>query len=88
MDYIRWVNRWMREFVSDRRFLRGWFRDVYQANILSKDHLAASIPGRGTFENWGLGQLTRLDETSWFWEVPEAEFAAARQALSAAGVLT
>jgi hypothetical protein len=87
MDFIRRVNRRMREFVSERRFLREWFRDVYPANILSQEHLAASIPGRGTLKNWGLGRLTPLEENSWLWEVPEDELVAARQALSTAGVL-
>jgi hypothetical protein len=81
------VGCWGRELLFDRRHLRGYFRDVYPANLLSAAHVDAPLGAKKTLRTVGLGKLTEIDAGLWLWTVPEEELPKARSALQQAGLL-
>jgi hypothetical protein len=81
------VAKWYWELRGPCRHLKGWFRDVYPANLLSDAHLDARLPGGRTLRTAGIGGLFPLEDGLWLWEVPDREAPAARAALAQAGLL-
>ena len=81
------VARWLDELREGRRHLRGWFRDVFPANLLSDAHVNVQLPSGQTLRDSGLGRLTPLESGLWLWELLASEMVAAREALAQAGVL-
>lgn len=81
------ISCWSREFDGRCRHLRGLFRDVYPANLLSSLHVNASV-GRGkTLLTSGWGEFARLDEAMWLWTVPEGDIPTIRAALERADLI-
>lgn len=66
---------------------RGYFRDVYPANLLSAAHVHARLGDKETLLAAGLGQLAPVEEGRWLWEVSEEELPRTRSALTQAGLL-
>jgi hypothetical protein len=87
LEHRRHVGRWFKELQKQKRHLRGWFRDVYPVNLLSEQHVQASLGEGKTLQTVGIGTLTALAANQWLWEVPEGEMAAARDVLRQAGLL-
>jgi hypothetical protein len=83
------IGCWFREllFPEDRRHLRGYFRDVYPANLLSAEHVNARLGRKKTLRTAGWGTFTPLDEGHWLWTLPEEDIPPARAALVQAGFL-
>ncbi|MBI1918882.1 MAG: hypothetical protein HYS12_29685 [Planctomycetes bacterium] len=81
------VAKWFAELSEGRRHFRGWFRDVFPANLLSEAHVNVQLQNGQTLRDAGLGRLTPLESGLWLWELLGSEMAAAREALAKAGVL-
>jgi hypothetical protein len=81
------VSCWCRELVFQRRHLKGYFRDVYPANLLSTAHVNAQLSGKETLLTAGLGKLTPIDDGLWLWTVSDEELPRARSALQQVGLL-
>src|SRR5260370_252879 len=66
------IGCWYREllFASRRRHLKGHFRDVYPANLLSAEHVQARLGGGKTLLTSGLGRLTPVDQGLWICPLP------------------
>jgi hypothetical protein len=67
------VARWAHEMEEARRYLNGWFRDVYSANILSQAHVDILTRACLNCSADGVGRLVALDKATWLWEVSDYE---------------
>ena len=67
------LSKWQVQLVTKQKYLGGWFRDVYPANLLSEEHLRAALPGGKTLETLGIGRLSLLGPGKWLWEVSDDE---------------
>ena len=83
------IGCWYREllFASRRRHLKGYFRDVYPANLLSTAHVNAPLGESKTLLTAGWGRFTPIDEGLWIWAVADEDIPKARAALHQAGLL-
>jgi hypothetical protein len=81
------IAKWMHEMGGRRRYLDGWFRTVYPANILSETHVNALLHGGVTLLEADHGCLTPLEPNRWLWEVSDAEIPVAEAALREAGLV-
>ncbi len=81
------LSKWQVQLVTKQSYLRGSFRDVYPANLLSEDHVRAILPGGKTLETLGIGRLSLLGPGKWLWEVSDDEITRARAVLREAGLL-
>jgi hypothetical protein len=81
------VQKWRHHFHRNQSYLRGSFRDVYPANLLSEAHVRAALPVGKTLESLGIGRLTLLEPGKWLWEVPNDEVPHAQAVLRQAGLL-
>jgi hypothetical protein len=77
--------------IRGTKHREGYFRHVFEINVLSPNHLKKQIDGV-SFENWveqsGHGQLEKLNEIVWLWTVPKPDRIRAAQALQRNGLLT
>lgn len=80
------VGQWLNEMGGPKRYLSGWFRDVYPANALSERHVTAVVNGKPLLHS-GIGTFSQLGDGLWLWEVPEADIPDARELIRAAGLL-
>jgi hypothetical protein len=72
------------------RHLAGYFRDVYELNLLNRAHLNAPLEGTSFAEvvrshEWG--SLEELAKGNWLWRVPRSAVGEVRRRLSGAGLL-
>jgi hypothetical protein len=81
------VAKWFHEMSGPRRYLQGWFRAAYPANILSRAHVEAPISRRRTLLTAGIGRLTPVAPNLWLWELSDQEIPAAEATLRDAGLL-
>ncbi len=86
LPYKKRVGQWFREMAGPKRYLSGWFRDVYPANALSERHVNAVVNEKPLLHS-GIGTFSQLGDGMWLWEVPEADIPTARELLRAAGLL-
>jgi hypothetical protein len=81
------LSAWWREYTGKRRHLRGLFRDVYPANLLSEKHVQAQLRDARSLLQSGLGIFEQLDPGIWLWQVPSKQIPVARAVLVEAGLL-
>ena len=79
------LSKWQVQLVTKQKYLGGWFRDVYPANLLSEEHLRAALPGGKTLETLGIGRLSLLGPGKWLWEVSDDEIPQARPSCAKRG---
>jgi hypothetical protein len=79
-----------RAMRDDPSILARKMHDVYEMNVLSRDHLDAQVKGTG-LERWivreGFGRLTQVSTDLTAWTLTQQEIAAVRPVLLDAGVL-
>jgi hypothetical protein len=90
-DEIERIGQWMRERISERRFLKGFLRDIYPDNILTRDHLSFSIDGV-PLQVWiqgnsHRGALVEIDQKRFLWRIKNDEIARIRDELRPTGML-
>jgi hypothetical protein len=73
---------WNDELNGQRRHLTGLFRAAYPANVLSDAHVQGA-----DLANARLGQLARLDDALWLWELAPEEIVPANAWLESKGLL-
>jgi hypothetical protein len=77
--------------IGGTKHREGFFRHVFEFNILSSPHVLNKIDGQ-TFESWvgqhRLGKLENLNNKVWLWTVPKSERIRAAKALQRNGLLT
>jgi hypothetical protein len=83
----RQLSQWRQDFLTTRSYLHAKLRDIYPANLLSKEHVGACLPGGKTLETLGIGRLSLLEAGQWLWEVPDQQLPAARAIMREAGLL-
>lgn len=81
------IGQWNRELRTSRRYLRGWFRSVYPAQLLSEQHREAPLTDGREVADCGLGTWEEVEEALWCWELSEEELPKAHELLSEAGLL-
>ncbi len=81
------LSKWLDERSSggQRRYLKGWFRAAYPANILTDAHLDVPLGQGIPLRNAKIGRLTQLDQYHWLWELTDREIPIAENALREAG---
>jgi hypothetical protein len=85
--FLTGVARWGTERRGERRYLHGFFRDIYYANLLSEEHLQARLRDNTPLYMSGLGSFEQLDPGVWLWELPTEQLAGARAALREVGLM-
>lgn len=81
------ISKWAHEGSGGRRYLRGWFRQAYPANLLSQAHVDAPLGDDLTLRTANIGRLTPLDSGRWLWELEDEEIPVAEAALAKARLL-
>ncbi len=87
------VGRWGDILWSGKKpHLDGRFRDVYPLNFVTEAHLTNQIGGRSLLEHIRisplvLGEVTRLAEGCYIWQVPERDLDEVKGFLDSAGLL-
>ena len=79
------VAKWGYEMDGPRRYLAGWFRDAYPANILSQLHMDARVGDGGLLRDAGVGDFFPMGEGTWSWEILERDIPRARELLRQTG---
>jgi hypothetical protein len=80
------ITKWLDEMAGRRRYLDGMYRDAYPATLLSAAHLVQPFSTGKDLFALGIGQVERVDETHWLWELTGDSIAAARRELECAGL--
>jgi hypothetical protein len=85
-DEANSIAAWRNEMNDRRRYLRGSFRGVYPASVLSSAHVH-EILDDSALREVGTGSLQKLDESCYLWVVESTEVQKMEELLHRKGLL-
>ncbi len=85
------ITRWMDERIGEKRYFKGFLRDIYPLNILSASHLKRII-GNQSLQQWILssrdhGQLEQILDELWIWRLSDRQIPAVKNQLKEQNIL-
>lgn len=86
------IAKWFHELHEERRFLKGFLRDIYSLNLLSQHHLNMKVIGGEVLADWISrapirGKLTLATSDLWWWTLCSTELTQVRALLETSGIL-